>query len=94
VEVAPIICLKNLINKVQGSYQNVSPYYIPFWNDWFVGNFASGSYIAFLCPILDSALRAAGKHDSAKNNHKYLPKITSRLLEKKIGIITAIKWTS
>jgi hypothetical protein len=33
VEVAPIICMKNLINNIQGSYQNVSPDYIPFWND-------------------------------------------------------------
>jgi hypothetical protein len=83
VEVAPIICLENLTDNVQGSYQNVSPNYILFWNDRSVGNFGSRSCIAFLYPLSDSVLRAAGRHNSTKNNHKYLPKITSRILEKK-----------
>jgi hypothetical protein len=83
VEVALVICLKNLTG-VQGSYQIGSPDYIMFSNNRSIGNFGSGSCIAFLCPLSDSALRATGRHDSAKNNHNYLPKITSRILEKRI----------
>jgi len=76
VEVAPVICLNNLTNNVQGSYHNISPDYILLWNDWHVGNFGSGSSIALLYPLLNSALRAAGRHDSAKNNKKiFLPKM-------------------
>jgi hypothetical protein len=70
VEVAPVICLNNLSDKVQGSYHNISLDYIPLWNDRSVGNFGSGSSIAFLCPLLDYAPRAAGRHDSTKNNQK------------------------
>ncbi len=68
VKVAPVICLKNLTDNIQMSYQNISPDYIPFWNDQSVGNFDSGSCNAFLCPLLNSALRAASRHDFVNNN--------------------------
>jgi hypothetical protein len=67
VEVAPIICLKNIIDSIQRSYQNISL-------GWFVGNFDSRSCNAFLCPLSDSALRAAGKHD-------FLQRITTNNLK-------------
>jgi hypothetical protein len=87
VEVAPVICLKNLTDNIQGSYQNINPNYIPFWNDWSVCNFGSRRCNAFLCPLSNFALRAVGRHDSAKNNHKYLPKITLKILGQKNPVL-------
>jgi hypothetical protein len=77
-----VVGLDNLKDNIQRSYHNISFDYIPLWNDWPVGYSGYGSSHVFLCPLSDSTLRATGRHDSAKNNHKYLPKITSRILEK------------
>jgi hypothetical protein len=95
MEVATVICLNNLTDKIQGSYHNISPDYIPLWNDWSVGNFGSRSNITFICPRSESALRAVGRHDSAKNKNFFLPKITPRILgsvnpPKKNCIITVV----
>jgi len=38
VEVALIICLYDLTNNIKGSYQNITPDYIPLWNDLPIGN--------------------------------------------------------
>jgi hypothetical protein len=70
VEVAPVICLNDLIDDIKGCYHHISLDDIPLWNDWHVCYSGSKSYNAFLCPLSDSALRAAGRHDSAKNNQK------------------------
>jgi hypothetical protein len=56
---------------------------IPLWNDWPVGYSGSERCHVFLCPLSDFTLRAVGRHDSAKNNYKYLPKVTSKILGKK-----------
>jgi hypothetical protein len=67
VEVAPVICLNDLMNDIKGCYHNISPDNIPLWNDWPISYSSSGSCNAFLCPLSDPVLRAAGRHDSVKN---------------------------
>jgi len=74
VEVAPVICLNDLMHDIKGCYHNISPDNIPLWNDWPVSYSSSGRYNAFPCPLSDLALRAVGKHDSAKNNQKIFAK--------------------
>jgi hypothetical protein len=56
MKVVSVIGLDNLTDNVQGSYQNISSNNIPFWNDWHVHYFGSGSYHIFLCPLSDSVL--------------------------------------
>jgi hypothetical protein len=56
VEVAPVICLNDVIDNIKESYQNISPDYITLWNNWPVCYFGSGSCKAFLCPLANSAL--------------------------------------
>jgi hypothetical protein len=66
VEIAPFIFLDNLMNTIQWSHHNVCSNNIPLCNDGPVHNFGSEGCQIFLCPLSDSALRTASKHDSAK----------------------------
>jgi hypothetical protein len=33
IEAAPVICLNDVIDNIKVSYQNISPDYIPLWNN-------------------------------------------------------------
>jgi hypothetical protein len=72
VEVAPVICLNDLIDDIKGCYHNINPDNIPLWNDWPVSYSSSWSCNAFLYFLLDPALKAASRHESAKNNQKII----------------------
>jgi hypothetical protein len=58
----------------RGCYHNISLEDIPLWNDWPVCYFGSRSCNAFLFLLANPVLRAAGRHDSAKNNQKIFAK--------------------
>jgi hypothetical protein len=51
VEVAPVICLDNLIDDIKGCYHHINLDDIPIWKDWHVCYSGSGSCNAFLCPL-------------------------------------------
>jgi hypothetical protein len=81
VEVAPVICLNDLTDNIKRTFHYINLDNIPVWNDQSVSYSGSGSNTAFLCTLLDPALRAVGRYDSAKNNKKSLPKIISMILD-------------
>jgi len=56
VEVAPMICLDELINAIQWSNQEISANDIPFWNDCHVQNSISKSCHILLGSLSDSLL--------------------------------------
>jgi hypothetical protein len=99
VEIASAIWLDNLIDDIKGCYHHISVDDIPPWNDWPVCYSGSRSCNAFLCLLSDSALRAASRYNSAKNDKKDLRKIIPMIIDyvskkkKKIGFITAVNWT-
>jgi len=70
VEVSPVIGLDDLMNTIQWSNHNISTNEIPLWNDCPVHNSGSKGCNIFFCPLTNTALWTASRHDSAKITNK------------------------
>jgi hypothetical protein len=80
VEVSLVIGLDHLMDTIQWRNHNICSNNIPIWNDRPIHNLGFRSYHIFLCPLSDSALWTASRHDFASNNQQDMPKKFSKIL--------------
>jgi hypothetical protein len=74
-----VIGLDSLINAIQCRYHDVSTDHVPLSEDIAVHDLGLEGTLLFLCPLADPALRADGRHDSAKEPTRILPKIIQKM---------------
>jgi hypothetical protein len=74
VKVALVIGLDNLMDTIQRSHHNIRLNNIVLCNYWLVHYLGSGSYHITLCPLSDSTLWTASRHDYAKITNKVCQK--------------------
>jgi hypothetical protein len=83
------------MHTIQRCHHNVRADHIPLGNDWAVHDFDSNGCPTSLCPLVNSTLWTACRHDSAKETNKFYKKKSKNILvrSKKLGIITTVKRT-
>jgi hypothetical protein len=78
-----VIGLDSLINAIQWRHHDVSTDHVLLSENIAVHDLGLEGTLLFLCPLADTALRANGRHDSAKEPTRILPKI----IQKKIFLL-------
>jgi hypothetical protein len=84
VEVSPVIGLDDFVDTIQWSNHNIYSNNIPLRNDRPVHNLSSASCYVLLCPLLDFALWAVSRHNSASNNQKDMQKKKKKKFSKRL----------
>jgi hypothetical protein len=74
MKISPIVRLDDAKNVVQWRHHDISPNDIPLHNDRAVHNLGMKCSSIFHKPLTDPAGWTAGRHDSAKDPTRILPK--------------------
>jgi len=70
VKISLMICLDSVMDTIQRSHHNVRTDHIPLCNNRSVHDLSSEGCSISLCPLANSALWTACRHDSAKETNK------------------------